>query len=141
MQSFECVILHHKTTNITNNNMKRLTLILMLVLSMVTIVSAEQKSVPLEYKKTCNDNKHTKVHRAPERIPVINVYYDNDTHLITVESEETADAEVFLYDDLGNVIDYSPTLNVVLYIDSAVSGIPYIFILGNTWTATGYIQK
>lgn len=84
MQSFECVILHHKTTNITNN-MKRLTLILMLVLSMAAIVSAEQKSVPLEYKKTCNDNKHTKVHRAPERIPVINVYYDNDTHLITAE--------------------------------------------------------
>ncbi len=111
----------------------------MFVLSMVSIVSAEQKSVPLEYKKTCNDNNHTKVHRAPERIPVINVYFDNDTRLITVESEETTDAEVFLYDDLGNVIDYTSTLNAVLYSDSAVSGILNIIIKANSWTATGEI--
>lgn len=105
---------------------------------MVSVISAEQKEVRLEYKKSPKDN-HGKVHRMPERIPVINVTYDTDTHQLSLESDDMTDAEVFLNDGFGNIIDYSPVLNSLFYIDSAVSSNPVITVVGNSWTATGEI--
>ena len=109
------------------------------MLSMVSIISAEQKNVQLDYKKTKNESSHKNPHRSPERIPAISVIFNTDTRQISVESDEVIDAEVFIYDYLGNIIDYSPELNSVFDIDFNNSRTQFIEITGITWTATGKI--
>lgn len=120
--------------------MKKLFLILGLMFGMVSLISAEQKNVALNYKKINNNSPDGKVHRAPERMPIINVMYDSDTRQISVESNMALDAEVFIYDNLCNIIDYSfTTLNTVFNIDPTISGNLTISITINTWTAIGEI--
>lgn len=120
--------------------MKRLTLIMGLILSMAFVVSAAQKQVKLEYQKKRHDNAHTGVIRAPERIPDISVIYDSEMCTVEVECDEPVEAEAFLYDANGNMLDYSPSVNAILSTNEATSFPLTVYIEGASWSASAEIE-
>lgn len=122
--------------------MKRLTLILGLLLSMSSLGFATEKQVVLEYKKTQHDNSQSpiKVHRAPERFPDISAAYNSDTCLVEVGCSDSIEAEVFLYDMTGDLIDYSSTVNTTLSAFEVNSNFFTIYIEGENWSATAIIE-
>lgn len=120
--------------------MKRLTLILCLVLSIVSTVVASKKEVLLQYKRNAPDKENGKVHRAPERIPDISVIYDSEMCTIDVECDEPVEAAVFLYDANGNMLDYSPTVNALLSTNEATAFPLSIYIESESWSASAEIE-
>lgn len=84
-----------------------------------------------------NKDSYTKVNRAPERIS-LDVVYDTDTQYVTVNGDEGIEVEVFLYNSLGEVEDYSSSLNTTLSVSSP--GIHQIHIEGEDWVANGIIE-
>lgn len=82
--------------------------------------------------------KNTAVHRSPMLLPV-NVFYDSDAHQIEVTGDDEVVAQIFLCDENGNVLDYSPSINAVLQIPSNYSGVIIIRIENEDWSATGEI--
>lgn len=93
-----------------------------------------QESVKLEYNRADNGNKPI---RAPMRIN-IEVFYDTETHIVEVYGDEAMDAEVFIYNASGDIVDYSSSLNTELTIPA--SGIYTIQIESEGWYALGVIE-
>ena len=81
--------------------------------------------------------KSTGVHRAPMLIN-IDVYYDTETHIVEVYGDEAMDAEVFIYNASGDLVNYSSSLNTELTIPA--SGIYTIQIESEGWYALGVIE-
>lgn len=96
--------------------------------------SNSQESVKLEYNRADNGNKPI---RAPMRIN-IEVFYDSETHLVEVYGDEAMDAEVFIYNASGDIVDYSSSLNTELTIPA--SDIYTIQVESEGWYAVGVIE-
>lgn len=92
----------------------------------------------MEYHQLGYGNNSTKVRRSPLRLP-IDVFYNNDTHQIEVTSDDEVSAQVFLCDENGNTLDYSPSINAVLDVPSNYNGPIIIRIEGDDWIAIGKI--
>lgn len=92
----------------------------------------------MEYHQLGYGNNSTKVCRSPLRLP-IDVFYNNDTHQIEVTSDDEVSAQVFLCDENGNTLDYSPSINAVLDVPSNYNGLIIIRIEGDDWIAIGKI--
>lgn len=98
---------------------------------------SEGTPVLMDFHNKNNSHKHTTVDRAPARIPAIEVYYDSETQTIEVVGDEYVEAEVFLYDEEGNVVDYSSTLNAIFSVSAP--GSYRIHIQSANWYAEGEI--
>ena len=105
-------------------------------MSIYSSISAGERRVFMEINKR-NKDSYTKVNRAPERIS-LDVVYDTDTQYVTVNGDEGIEVEVFLYNSLGEVEDYSSSLNTTLSVSSP--GIHQIHIEGEDWVANGIIE-
>lgn len=90
--------------------------------------------VKLEYNRKDNSEKTL---RAPMRIN-IEVFYDTETHIVEVCGDNEMDAEVYLYNAAGDVVDYSPIVNAEFSI--TVSGSYTIRIESESWYAIGIIE-
>lgn len=84
-----------------------------------------------------NSEKYLKVNRAPMRIS-LEVIYDKDTQCVTVNGDEDMEVEIFLYNSMGEVEDYSSSLNSNLIITT--SGSHRILIESEDWIAEGIID-
>lgn len=120
------------------NIMKKMIILTSLMLVMAFSVEAEKKSVPMEYHNEVNSGEKKDVERAPLRLPRIDVAYDTDMHIINIEGEEWIDADVYLYDVSGMLVDYSASLNVMFSITSP--GIYIVSIQSENWYAVGTVK-
>lgn len=118
--------------------MKKFLLIIGVIISMVTQASASKNDVYMTIYRKGHVEKNTTVHRSPMLLP-IDVFYDNETHQIEIVGDEELAAQVFLCDENGNTLDYSPCINAVMDIPSNYSGLIIIRIEGEDWIATGKI--
>ncbi len=77
---------------------------------MISFMSnAAQENVYLKYYKGTH-SKNTTVLRSPQQ-PSIDVIYDNEARQILVSGEDDIEAQVFLCDTDGTLLDYSTTIN------------------------------
>lgn len=90
--------------------------------------------VKLEYNRKDNSEKAL---RAPMRIN-IEVFYDTEMHIVEVYGDEAMDAEVFIYNASGDIVNYTSSLNTELTIPA--SGIYTIQIESEGWYAVGVID-
>lgn len=125
-----------KTTKL--KNMKKYLLLIGVIISFGIQAFAAKYGVGMEYHQLGYGNNSTKVRRSPLRLP-IDVFYNNDTHQIEVTSDDEVSAQVFLCDENGNTLDYSPSINAVLDVPSNYNGPIIIRIEGDDWIAIGKI--
>lgn len=118
--------------------MKKYLLLIGVIISFGIQAFAAKYGVGMEYHQIGYGNKSTTVRRSPLRLP-IDVYYNTETHQIEVVGDEELAAQVFLCDENGNTLDYSPYINAVLNVSSNYNGLIIIRIEGEDWIATGKI--
>ena len=98
------------------NDMRKVLFILGILIFMGNIQTYAKKSkVIIEYYQTGHVDKSTTVRRSPIKTP-IDVYYDNELHQIEILGGKNMNVQIYLYDDKGNTLAYSPgiTMNQVL---------------------------
>lgn len=123
--------------------MKKFFLLLGMLLSLTinahaTDSESSESMVFLEFQKKSQSQSNSRVNRTPIRFPQINVTFNPDENIIVIESSESIDVDVFLYDADGNVVDYSNTLNTTLQLLS--NGEYTLYIEADSWYAIGYIN-
>ena len=116
-----------------------LSLILVLIAIAFTSVAQSPKGessqhVELQFRRNKSESG---ILRAPMRIN-IEVFYDTETHIVEVYGDEAMDAEVFIYNASGDLVNYSSSLNTELTIPT--SGIYTIQIESEGWYALGVIE-
>lgn len=117
--------------------MKNAVVLAGLLLATIHNVSADEREIIIDFhKKTSTDETKTP-NRTPMRFP-IDVIYDTDTYEVKVVGDKSINAEVFLYDAVGNLEDYSATLNAYFYLYT--SDTYTIRIEGDGWYAEGEIE-
>lgn len=89
--------------------MKRTIIFTWLMIVAAFTVSAAGNGVFMEYHRKSNPSRNTQVHRAPMHIP-IEVTYDSNTNTIKIVGEESIEAEVYIYDIAGNILEILRTI-------------------------------
>lgn len=117
--------------------MKKVIIMCFLLLSMSVSTYAEAKDVFLDLHQKGNNQRDHGVHRSPMHLS-FEVFYDSETHIVEVCGDEATEAEVFLYNASGDLVNYSSSLNTELTIPT--SGIYTIQIESEGWYALGVIE-
>lgn len=118
--------------------MRKYLLLIGIMLSIGIQAFASKNGVYMDIAKYGRRDKSTTVRRSPMQIPV-EVFYDNETHQIEVVGDDELAAQVFLCDENGNTLDYSPCINVVLDVPYSDYGMITIRIESEDWIAIGKI--
>lgn len=119
---------------------KILSLILVMIAVTLPVIAKESTSgssttrVGLEVAQTYGHT--TTAHRAPMRIN-IEAWYNSESKSIEILYDGAANGEVFLYLN-ENIIGYDSELNTSFQISTP--GSYKIVIVGESWTAQGYLQ-
>lgn len=116
---------------------KIIPLIMGVLISLSFQISAKKNNVPMDSSPKRHGDNNIR-HRSPLLIP-IEVNYDDETHLVEISGDEELDAQVYLCDEHGNVLDYSPALNSELEIPDFHSGMVIIRVESEDWISTGSI--
>lgn len=115
---------------------KLLTLLGVLIFIGCLQAHAERSKAIIEWYQTGHVDRSTTVRRSPIRIP-IDVYYDEELRQIEISSD--MDAQIFVCDENGHTLDYSPCINAVLNIPYNYSGFIILRIESEEWIAIGKI--
>lgn len=118
--------------------MRKYLLLIGVIIAIALQGFAEKSSISMNTAKRSRSDKCTSVRRSPMRIPIY-VFYDNETHQIEVVGDDELAAQVFLCDENGNTLDYSPCINAVLDVPGNYNGILLIRIESEDWISTGSI--
>lgn len=125
-----------KTTKL--EDMRKYLLIIGVIISISIQAFASKSAIYMDLAKRGRSDKCTTVRRSPMQCP-IDVFYDNETHQIEIMGGDEVSAQVFLCDENGNTLDYSPSINAVLDVPSNYNGLLIIRIEGEDWIAIGKI--
>lgn len=118
--------------------MKKYLLLIGVIISIGIHAFASKSEIYMDISKRGRRDSCTTVRRSPMRFP-IDVFYDNEAHQIKVVGDKELVAEVFLCDENGNTLDYSPCINAVLDVPNNYTGLIIIRIECEDWIATGEI--
>lgn len=118
--------------------MKKVIIMAGLLLGMAHTAFATQWGVFMEFHRKSKPGKNMSVNRAPMRLP-IEVIYDSDTHKIEVVGNEEMEVQIFLCDENGNTLDYSPCINAELNVPYNYSGVIILRIENEEWIAIGKV--
>lgn len=121
-----------------SNDMKKYLLLFGAIISICIQAFAERKAIYMDIYKSGHDDKRTTVRRSPMQ-PPFHVFYDDNTHQVEVSGDKEFVAQILLYDENGNTLDYSPYINATLNVPSDYSGLIIISIENENWSATGEI--
>lgn len=118
--------------------MKKYLLLIGALISIALQVSAAKEDVYMTTYQKSHVDKNVTVRRSPMQLP-IEVVFDSETRQIEISCNDDLDAQVYLCDENGNILDYSTCLNTVLNVPDNYSGVLIIRIEGEDWIATGEI--
>lgn len=117
--------------------MKKVIIFTALLLGIVLTINAEPRGVFMDVHRKSIPQKNSGVHRSPMHLS-FEVFYDTETHIVEVYGDEAMDAEVFIYNASGDIVNYSSSLNTELTIPA--SGIYTLQIESEGWYAVGVIE-
>ena len=118
--------------------MKKVFLSIVLIFSMALTVKAEREGVFMRYYKYSDTETNNEVNRSLICIPVY-VFYNSETGYVDIISEdESLNGEVYLYNLIGDIEEYSSSINTSFRI--LLNGRHIIRIEGDGWYAEGEIE-
>ena len=118
--------------------MKKLFLLIGVLISITIQASAAKEKVFIDFYKNGRSTQNTTVRRSPMQLP-IEILYDSETLQIEISCDDDLEAQVYLCDENGNILDYSTCLNTVLNVPDNYSGVLIIRIEGEDWISSGEI--
>lgn len=118
--------------------MKKFLLVIGVIIFTCIQAFSEKNGVYMEKQSYSHGYQSTNRKRIPVRLP-IEVFYDDETHQVEVVGDEDVTAQVFLCDQSGNALGYSPCINTVLDVPYDHNGILIIRVENEEWIATGKI--
>ena len=118
--------------------MKKFLLLIGVLISIALQASASKTEVYMEYRKSGRSTQSTTVRRAPMQLP-IEVVFDSENRQVEISCNDDLEAQVYLCEENGNILDYSSCLNSVLNVPDNYSGVLIIRIESDDWIATGEI--
>ncbi|MDE5848907.1 MAG: hypothetical protein K2H38_02080 [Muribaculaceae bacterium] len=119
--------------------MKKIILLLVMVVAMTTSAFSGKRAIPLRTHQNGNHKENTEWIRTPINLPIA-VFYDSDTNILEVWcDDDNIQAEVYVYDESGDVEAYSPYMNVTLTLTS--SGSHSILLIGEGWEGEAVINS
>ena len=117
--------------------MKKKILLLLMVIAMTTSVFGERTRYPLRTHRMGSNSENLKVERSPIQLPIA-VFYDSDTNILEVWcDDDNIQAEVYVYNESGELETYSPYMNITIQLPSPASHT--ILIKGDGWEVEGEI--
>lgn len=94
--------------------MKELILLFIMAVTMTISAFSQQRAIPLRTHEGDYSKELSEKDRDPINLP-ISVYYDSDTNILEVWcADDNIQAEVYVYDESGNVEAYSACMNVTI---------------------------
>ncbi len=91
--------------------MKKIIILFLLTFVMATSAFSEKKALPMQTHKTGQNSENREWIRTPISLPIV-VFYDSDTNVLEVWCDnDNVQAEVFVYDETGELEAYSPYMN------------------------------
>lgn len=106
-----------------------------MAVAVTTTAFGDRTALPIHTHQTGTSVPDREKERAPIHLPIA-VFYDSDTNLVEVWCDnDNIQAEVFIYDEVGSLVMYSPYMNVTLQLPSTTNG--SILIKGDSWEAEG----
>lgn len=117
--------------------MKKFILLLLMAVAIATSGFAEKRALPMQVHNGGRVSHNIEEDRCPINIPLV-VFYDSDTNTIEVWcDDDNIQAEVYIYDESGAEVIYSPYMNVTFQLSSSKTH--SIHIIGDGWEAEGII--
>ncbi|MCD8385392.1 MAG: hypothetical protein LUD17_00720 [Bacteroidales bacterium] len=113
-------------------------LIIGIVSSLALHADSDPTPINLELHTRGNTNTETP-HRIPMRID-LSVSYDSDSHILTVEGDESLDCEVSLWNSADLMVDYSSAVPASFDLSGLPSGTYTVIIENDSWEALGAIE-
>ena len=93
--------------------MKEYFMLIGVIISICFQTFASKEEVFMETHKLDLGTKGSTVRRSPA-LPPFKVFYDDEVRKIEVYGSEELNAQIFLCDESGNILDYSTSINAVL---------------------------
>ncbi|MDE6194459.1 MAG: hypothetical protein K2M83_10820 [Muribaculaceae bacterium] len=118
--------------------MKKIILLFLMTVAMTTSAFSEQTAIPTQTHPNIEGNEDlTKRDHAPINLP-ISVYYDSETNILEVWcADDNIQAEVYVYDESGNVEAYSACMNVTIQLTPSPTHT--IILIGDGWEAEAMV--
>ncbi len=73
-------------------------------------------------------------------LPSVTYWVDNENQLLEIKCSSVCEGETFLYNSVGSLIDYEPSVNATFDISSYPVGLYVILVSTYLWEATGTIS-
>ena len=118
--------------------MKKHLLLFGVLISICIQAYPERKAIYMDIYKSGHDDKRTTVRRSPMQQP-FHIFYDDEMNQVEVTGDEELVAQIFICDENGNTLDYSPCINATLNVPSEYSGLITIRVENEDWSASGEI--
>lgn len=118
--------------------------ILFLLGALVCLFAAAQISSSgdggsLETRQKASSSTST-THRSPLLLPTVTYWIEFDAQTLEINSSTECDGETFIYNSVGVIIDYEPSVNAIFDISSYPSGSYFIVVSSSVWVAEGLIS-
>lgn len=116
--------------------MKQILVLILAMFSIAVRADSPPDPIPLE-TNPFEEPGDVEIFRSPAQ-NLVEAFYDSDSHSVIITGDPTIEAEVFLYDEDGNLEDFSHSLNSTLRVTS--NGFHTILIITDYWFALGHIN-
>ncbi len=121
--------------------MKKLMFIIGIMFSLFTVSASAGKSTDrATVHRRSNTTIGNSLQRSPAQLPSIDVIFDSDNLTIEIISSMDCEASISIYDAYGNLIDFSNSMNTILYLPETTNQVFYIRIESHNWYATATIS-
>lgn len=99
---------------------------------------AEQTKRQVYIERT-NPTIGTKLHRSPIMLPTVEIVYDTDNNSIDVICSCDCEAEVTIYDAIGNIVAMSD-INDIIFVPCTNTSFLTVKIEAESWHGTATIE-
>ncbi|MDE6238281.1 MAG: hypothetical protein K2M13_06785 [Muribaculaceae bacterium] len=121
-------------------NISRILCSLIMIVSLFCIpIQGAKTTERAVVHRTPNSSTEKDIHRAPARLPIIDIIYDSDERTIMVVSSMNQEATIFIYDVFGNIIVTADSFDEIIYLPEYPVSEISLRIETHLWIATANI--
>lgn len=121
--------------------MKNVIIIMGVMLSLFSLsVSASEKVTRADVHRLNQGSVGEQIERSPILLPDIYIIVDSNARTLKIDSSAKCDATIYVYDNFGDIIELSDSLDSILIIPEVGSSIYDVRIVSDYWYATAKIR-
>lgn len=119
--------------------MKKLMLIIGIMIPLFAMHAKAEQTKRQVYIERSNPTIGTKVHRSPIMLPSVELLYDTDDNSIDIICSCDCEAEVTVYDAVGNILAVSD-INDTIFVPCTNTSSLTVMIEAELWHGTAIIE-